>query len=506
MPLGSTVLMRALRVPVSWLGLAAALVPIAVTAQVSGPTSELLDRIDAYVERERQASRIPGIALAIVRHGNVVHARGFGNRGRENEPITAHTPFPIGSLTKSFTATLVRQLAGEGRLDVDAPVQRYLPWFTLADAAAASRITVAHLLTQTSGLSRDAGMQPLLQRHPWHLEQLRDELPLLAPRAAPGERFEYSNLNYVLLGAIVQAVSGQPWASALRAGIVEPLGLSHTHTDAASARADGMTATHRYFFGVPVRSTPVIAPDFAATGAIVASAQDMGRYAAAALRAARARDRRDAPPPGPHPTSLTAAAPPSNVTLLGTRFAFRYGEGWFVGPFAGRDDARWHLGNLDSFAAWIVLLPRTDDAMVLMMNANSELPWFGISTPFSRIPLGVVQLLDGKQPDTGPSVTDGYLGLEATLISVSFGLAVLSWWVALRRAAWPAVVLAGVAMVAATMLAFTPFGWRGFAQFVPDLIAWLAAMLAVMVLPITVKLARAAASARRSRPGPTVYK
>jgi CubicO group peptidase (beta-lactamase class C family) len=83
-------------------------------------------RIDALVDTERTRSNIPGIAIAIAQEGRVAHARGFGTRGA-GEPVTAAAPFPIGSLTKSFTSALVRQLVDAGRIDVDALLQHCLP-------------------------------------------------------------------------------------------------------------------------------------------------------------------------------------------------------------------------------------------------------------------------------------------------------------------------------------------------------------------------------------------
>jgi CubicO group peptidase (beta-lactamase class C family) len=122
----------------------------------------LVERIDSFVTSEVEASGIPGVAIAVLQDGRVPHVRGFGHDGR-GKAITGDTPFPIGSLTKSFTALLVRQAIEAGQLDADAPVLRYLPWFRLADAEASSRITLRHLLNQTSGLSRADGIAPLLQ-------------------------------------------------------------------------------------------------------------------------------------------------------------------------------------------------------------------------------------------------------------------------------------------------------------------------------------------------------
>ncbi len=184
----------------------------------AGPLdATLIDRIDAFVESERRASGIPGIALAIVHEGETVHVRGFGHDGRGN-PISADTPFPIGSLTKSFTALLVRQAINAGQLDADAPVQRYPPWFRVADAEASARITLRHLLNHTSGFSRADGFAPLLQGSSASIEALARGLAAVSLNRQVGQGFEYSNLNFVLLGAVLQEVTGRPWQGLVHEG------------------------------------------------------------------------------------------------------------------------------------------------------------------------------------------------------------------------------------------------------------------------------------------------
>ena len=113
---------------------------------------EVFRRIDAYLADQLADSRIPGASLAIVEDGRIVHARGFGTDGRGNS-VDEDTPLWIGSNTKSVTALAVMQLSDD-LVDLDAPVQRYLPDFRVADPEASAEITVRHLLHQTSGLSR----------------------------------------------------------------------------------------------------------------------------------------------------------------------------------------------------------------------------------------------------------------------------------------------------------------------------------------------------------------
>ena len=110
------------------------------------------DAIDAYVEGQMHRLNLPGISLAIVEGDQIVHLRGFGRARPGGESPSPQTPFLIGSITKSFTALAVMQLVEAGKVELDAPVQRYLSWFRVADPQASAQITVRHLLNQTSSL------------------------------------------------------------------------------------------------------------------------------------------------------------------------------------------------------------------------------------------------------------------------------------------------------------------------------------------------------------------
>src|SRR5690349_8939643 len=108
--------------------------------------------IDAYVQGEMKATGIPGLALGIVQGDRIVHLTGFGIADPSGRVVSPQTPFIIGSLNKPITCLAVMQLVEAGKVDLDAPVQRYIPWFRVADEGDSARITVRHLLMQTSGL------------------------------------------------------------------------------------------------------------------------------------------------------------------------------------------------------------------------------------------------------------------------------------------------------------------------------------------------------------------
>jgi CubicO group peptidase (beta-lactamase class C family)/uncharacterized MnhB-related membrane protein len=462
---------------------------IGAPAQAPAFDAALRGRIDAFVETERRASGIPGVAVAVVSLDGPLHVRGFGDDG-QGKRVGADTPFPIGSLTKSFTALLVRQAIDAGQLDADAPVQRYLPWFRIADAQASARITLRHLLNQTSGFTRAAGMAPLLQHSEASIGDIARGMATLPPiERAPGKRFEYSNLNFILLGAVLEQVSGRRWDELVQERIFHPLGMSHSHTDHTLARQAGMTNLHRMWFGTPVGHRPWLAPALAPTGSLVASAADMAAYLRMLLDAGVAPGARVVSPRAVQQL-LAPASPPARSRLLSADFAFRYGEGWFVGPFGAAPDARWHLGNLPSFAAWMVLLPDTRQAVVVLINANSELPFGDVNAVMSRLPIGIVSLLRGRPPPAGPSLRDAYRPFNMAVVMSVLAAGVVAWRAArARRGIWSLtlLVLVGALLLALQLAALGPTMLSAFA---PDLALTAAVLGALLCSPAAVRTAR----------------
>jgi CubicO group peptidase (beta-lactamase class C family) len=444
----------------------------------------LIERIDAFVESERQGSGIPGIALAIVTEGRPTHVRGFGHDGR-GRPITGDTPFPIGSLTKSFTALLVRQAIDAGRLDADAPVQRYLPWFRVADGEASQAITLRHLLNQTSGFSRADGIAPLLHGSTATIEELAHGLGDVSLNHSVGERFEYSNLNFVLLGAVLQAVMGRSWQDLVQSDVLRPLAMMHSYTDPDDARQAGMTAVHRMWFGLPVEQHLSLLPGFAPTGSLVASANDMAAYLRMLL-AGGVSDNGRLVSERSVTQLLAASSASSQAKLLSTEFQFRNGEGWFVGPFGAAVDARWHLGNLASFAAWMVLLPDSKKAVVLLINANTELPFGEVNAVMSRLPIGVVNQLLGQPVVQGPSLQRAYLQLIGAAALIVIGIALFAWGGSRsRRVRWSVLMLL-LAIALVFVLVQMSMNFSLLCAFAPDLTIVLGVILCLLCLPASV--------------------
>lgn len=469
--------------------IAAALWLAAASAHALAPPdaalADRIHRIDRFVAAEVAASGLPGVAIAVLQPGRAPHLRGFGHDGH-GRAIGAHTPLPIGSLTKSFTALLLRQAIEAGQLEADAPVQRYLPWFRVADPAASARITLRQLLNQTSGLSRADGIAPLLRGSGESVDEIARGMAGLALQQPPGERYAYSNLNYLLLAAVLQQVTGQRWQTLVRERVLDPLAMADSCTNHRGC-AD-MSAQHRMWFGQPVVQRSTLPAALAPTGGLVASAGDMARYLQMLLDEGDAPAGRILSAQGVAQL-LAPGSPPAHATLAESDFSFRYGEGWFVGPFGAAADARWHLGNLASFAAWMVLLPATGEAVVVLINANSELP--GTGSVISRLPIGIVNLLRGQPLPQGPSLRTAYRVFNLGAAALLLALALLAWRGLRARQAWPAgalAALAAMALIALFALGPTP---SMLAAWAPDPSRVLAAAAGLLCAPLGWRSARA---------------
>ncbi len=476
---------------------AAALAWDITTDAAPGTGGHRFDRIDAYVRDEMNGSRIRGVSIAIVQGGETVHTAGFGDDGRGND-ITPETPFWIGSNTKSMTALAVMQLVEAGLVELDAPIQRYLPEFRVADAEASARITARHLLNQTSGVARIDGVRAVAEITDETLAGVVAGMRDLELNRPVGDSFEYTNLNSVVLGLLVRSTTGQSWQQHVQTSIFDPLGMSRTFTSREFADRHGLTATHRYAFGFPIRTDGRHVDGSAPSGFVYSTANDMARYLAMYTQGGVLDGSRVLSQAG-IASMLAPATNERTFSLQSHPFTAGYGAGWFVGPFGAADDARWHQGALPHFTAWTVLLPDTDQAVVVLMNTGNQFEFAGANGAWSRIPQGVVNLLRDADPPTGISATRFFI-VYGTLVS----LAVVSqaWTlirVVRRRRATSSSTLCRTAplvweLIAAPLILIGypviigGLGWSTAFEFVPDLSL---SVLVIAGLAVLTGLARA---------------
>ncbi|MDD7942611.1 serine hydrolase [Actinomycetospora lutea] len=379
--------------------------PAAASAPAATPSPDLA-AVDRYLADALPKTGVPGTAVAITRGTDVVHLAGFGTDSR-GAPITPDTRFRIASLSKTFTATAVLQLAAAGRVDLDAPVRRYLPDFTLADRALSARITVRHLLHQTSGIADTAF--PAVTDDDGDLRRRVASLRTATPANEPGAAFHYADPNYQVLALLIEDITGEPWADHLGRHLFAPLGMTRTDATAATTTTTGAGAGapdlpdgHVLVFDRPV-ARPELTGLLAGSGGVVSTARDVARWLIA------------------QSTGEGPAMPPGSRALLQTPpLGSTYAMGWQVVTPDVTPDATpeqgprriEHTGVLSTFSAVQVLLPDSGYAFALLFDANSALAdTAGLTT-------GLATLLAGTGEPAPPRST----GLVSAVIG---GLCVL---------------------------------------------------------------------------------
>ncbi|MBC7490482.1 MAG: beta-lactamase family protein, partial [Glaciimonas sp.] len=267
---------------------------IAWTLLIAAPGSNVwsdtlptdFSRLDTYIQSQLESASIPGATLVVVSKDKVLHMRGFGIRGPDGNPPTSQTLFMLGSTSKSFTALAIMQLVEAGKIGLDLPVKTYLPWFQVADPVASGRITVRQLLNQNSGFSTLDGRKNFANtdRSDTALELNVRELKNVKLQSAPGTHWEYSNINYVILGYLVQAISGEPYDRYIERNVFGPLGMKNSSASDKLGRTADLATGYRYWFGKakPAYELPYPTSQVSA-GYLFTNAEDMGRYLMAHL-------------------------------------------------------------------------------------------------------------------------------------------------------------------------------------------------------------------------------
>ena len=193
----------------------------------------LLEGFDKYVEQVMRRWHIPGAAIGVVDNGKVIYVKAFGHRhAEEDTPVTTETLFPIGSNTKSFTATGLGMLVDDGKLEWDAPVRRYLPRFQLSDELAGARATTRDLLTHRTGVPGHIATFHATRK--WldaHLtrRKVMQGLAHIKPSAGFREKYQYNNEMYIITGLLFEATGNKTWEQFTQERILDPLGMKSTY-------------------------------------------------------------------------------------------------------------------------------------------------------------------------------------------------------------------------------------------------------------------------------------
>jgi len=344
---------------------------IAGQKKAKGPDLAAIDQVVTGIMKEWE---VPGLALGIVKDGQVLYLKGYGYRDVEKQlPVTPKTRMAIGSNSKSFTVTLMGMLADQKKLDWDTPVRHYLPDFKLYDEYASGHITPRDLVRHNSGLPRH---DLLWYGRDFSRQEIYQRIRYLEPNVSFRDRWQYQNLMFLTAGVLVERIWGKSWEDLIKAELFGPLGMNGSLPGAA-----GMEATDDFSWAyekrggavvrIPIRNIDQVGP----AGSIVSSVEDMVKYI-------QFRMDHGASAAGPKISAAAEDQMQSPQMVVGSRYApdiwpgfdlVSYGLGLAVASYRGHR-AIVHGGGIDGFISQMSWLPDDHVGVMVLSNLGSPNP------------------------------------------------------------------------------------------------------------------------------------
>jgi CubicO group peptidase (beta-lactamase class C family) len=334
-------------------------------SESAADAKKALAGFDTFVGEAIKAWDVPGLAVTIVKDGEVIFAQGFGFRDVEGKkPVTPQTLFAIGSCTKAFTTFVIGTLVDEGKLELDTPVRVYIPEFRMFDRTATELMTPRDLVTHRSGLPRHDLV--------WYNatlsgKQILERLPYLEPSESLRSKWQYNNLMFMTAGYLIERVSGKPWEETVRARVFKPLGMTGCNFSVKeSQRAPDFAKPYDdrddKIVEIPFRDITSAGP----AGSINSGVADMARWLVVQTHKGKIDGRQIISPSvladiqTPH---MTIGAPQERKEIAPAGYAL----GWMVDDYRGHRRVH-HGGGIDGFTAQTVVFP--DDGLGLCVLSN----------------------------------------------------------------------------------------------------------------------------------------
>ncbi len=355
-------------------GLAALLLarPSAAQPRPGGPRF-VRDSLAAYVQRGLRLWNIPGLAVVVVKDGQVVAAEGFGVRAvGQPEPVDAHTLFMIASNTKLFTGTALAQLEEEKRLNLNDPVRKYLPGYRLYDSASTRLVSVRDVLSHHLGTKTFQGDFTF-----WDSDLSRAEIVAKMRTLRPANPFRqtygYCNAGFLTAGEIIPAATGgKKWEEWVQQRLLTPLGMAHTYPlTAGYAQRPNIARPYSDAFG-PLVPLPFDRIDNLAPAAgLVSCAADLAHWLRFQLDSGRYGGQQVLPW-----ATLRRTREPNTVVsatksaILPSHFS-TYGLGVFAGDYNGRQ-VYWHTGGANGFVTNVCFVPEEGLGLAVLTNQDNQ--------------------------------------------------------------------------------------------------------------------------------------
>ncbi|GAB3750660.1 serine hydrolase [Lysobacter olei] len=343
---------------------------------------EQLRDFDAYVERVRQQFNVPGIAVAVIKDGQVVLERGYGVREMgKAATVDEHTMFAIASNTKAFTAASLSILADEGKLSLDDRVIDHLPWFRMADPYVTHEMRVRDLLAHRSGLGLGAGDLLYWPGTDYTTEEVARRLKDVPLTGSFRGQYAYDNILYGVAQLVIEKASGQSYADFLQTRVFTPLGMVETRYNSDHLKPGDNVATGHA--KADFKDLEPVAPmtwhNVSGAGGLYASVHDLTKWMRVQLDGGVISGEGDNAKrlfSAKRQKAMWSVITPMNIAeasvpdLAAAKPNFLgYGEGWQLSDYRGRKLV-WHTGGWPGMVSRLTLVPEHKLGVVVLTSAE----------------------------------------------------------------------------------------------------------------------------------------
>ncbi|WP_457558303.1 serine hydrolase domain-containing protein, partial [Candidatus Harpocratesius sp.] len=350
----------------------------------NGTSATSSEKIDTYLQDQKQKMLFPGIAVGVIQNGQIIYANGLGKANNAKTPVTSQTLFMLGEISQIITAMGVLALQEDGLIELNETIQKYIPSFELSNPEYSSQITIQQCLTHQTGLSIKAGSTDIKVSS---IQELVNGLKSESFQTEPGKNFEFSNANYWILGYLIEQVTNQSFSNYITTRILSPLGMQHTffsQTDAANQAE--FAQGYRLWYGIAIPSHQSYSVAQSPANGMVSNIEDILVLMQSHLFYNNSNFTHNVLKPSSF--EILHAIPKDPLKNSS------WTMGWYNFTFNGIKYLA-QSGDLGDYHAEILLTPENKEGVVVFTNVNS---FFGNQGYYRNLADSIYNIVNDKQP------------------------------------------------------------------------------------------------------------
>lgn len=344
--------------------------------------NQTLKKVDTYIENVQNKANIPAISIGIIKDDKLIYKKSYS----KDKTITPASLFYIGSLTKSFTALTIMQLVEDGKINLDDSIKKHLPWFKIKDMKSIDNITIQTLLNQTSGFSTYDGLKNSddWDSSDYALEKTIRALENVSLVSEPSTTFHYSNINYQILGLMIEKVTNLSYKQYIKDNIFNKLNMKNSFASLDNIDKENIAQGHRLWFGQTVKSDFPFSRVILPAGYIISNVEDMSKYLIAQM------DKGNYKKEQIFSSSIIKQVQTPSATIIKDKF--HYGFGWFV--HTNKELYLSHSGSTPGYTSAMIIYPEEKLGVVVLTNTTSYT--LG-SKDLNALAGGIVDIIKNKE-------------------------------------------------------------------------------------------------------------